>query len=163
VTDLESQIGRLQNIGGSRLVQDGPGGRVFSRRGREDEEKRAVDNEPRYDVVTIGGYSFTVAGVDEGYGAGVETVNGYFGEKNHIFGEGLTRAQVQDMSWSWGRGNAQTYFALAAILHGTRDQIPDWEGGWWNTMIPSSILAARSIGGKTGGAVTLTLTIGVLG
>jgi len=160
VDDLESRIARLQNIRGNLLVSDGPGGRIWGpQRG---EEQPLAAKEPRYDVVTIGGYSFTVAGVDEGYGVGVETVNGYFGEKNHICGQWLTRGQVAAGSWSWGRGSAQTYFAVAAILSGTRDMIPSWESGWWNTAIPSSILAARSIGGTMGGSTTLTLTIGVL-
>ena len=145
------------------VIHNGPSGLVIGTRRRAEEAIMPAVIAPRYDVVTIGGYSCVVAGVDEGFDAGVETVNGYFGEKNHLFGQWLTREQVEAGEWTWGRGSNQTHFAVAAIVHGTREQMPDWTGLWWNTMIPNSILAARSIGeNATGGPITLTLTIGVL-
>jgi len=147
------------------VIQNGPSGLVIGMRRRAEEAIMPAVIPPHYDVVTIGGYSFAVAGVDEGFGAGVETVNGFYGEKNHVFAEWLTAAQVELGEWTWGRGANETYFAIAAIVHGTREMIPDWDipGQWWNPMLPPEIIAARSLGySAAGGPVTLTLRIGVL-
>jgi len=145
---------------GNIAVNDTPTGREVLRY----PEPEADDDpalEQLYDVVTIGGYSLSVAGVDEGYGVGVETVNGWFREQNHIFAAGLTVAEVNAGEWAWGRGDSETHFAIAAILHGTEPQIPVFEGHWWNFMVPASILFARAWGeNATGGAIVLGLTIG---
>ena len=169
--DLQGRITRLQNLSGSRLVSDGPGGRIFGARAREAEQSLAVQ-EPRYDVVVIGGYSFNVdeAPVD------APTVNmappwGY-GEETHMLDSFLTATDVNAGSWSWGhpvRADSAaeykgTHFAIAAILHGTRHLIPSDASLWWNQKVPDNILAARNVQVVVaGGAVTLTLTIGVLG
>ena len=101
-----------------------------------------------YDVVVIGGYSYSVPGVDEGYGAGVETVNGYFGEENHVLSSGLAREQIESRSWTWGRGSTHTRFAIAVIRHGApRDWAETFAPVWWNCLIPQDELYARSLGG----------------
>jgi len=167
---------RIANLRGTRYaVHDGPSGRIIDKPAVDAEIGRPAASEQRYDVVTIGGWSQVVAGVDEVFPdpvthilgriyPGVETVNGFFGEKNHIFAAGLTKEQVNAGSWTWGRGTTETHFAIAAILAGTRNRIPDWEGLWYNTMLPASIMVARSIGeNASGGPITLTLTVGQIG
>jgi hypothetical protein len=146
---------------GSIIVNDTPTGREVLRYPEPeiDEDELPVQ---LYDVVTIGGYSYEVAGADEGFGAGFETVNGWFREQNHIFAAGQTAAQVNAGEWAYGeRGDSETHFAIAAIPHGARNLIPNFEGHWWNIMVPASILFARAWGeNATGGAIVLGLTIG---
>jgi len=142
---------------------DGPGGRLVHREPARDDRISPQVKEKRYDVVTIGGWSMAVAGIPTGAPRwGVETVNEFYGEKNHIFYRYLTAAQVGRVRVSWGRGDTETHFAIAAILTGTRGLIPEYVAVWWNRAVPESILAARSIGNSGGGAITLTLKIGTI-
>jgi len=160
-----SRLGRMRGTERFR-VSDRPGGRILTKEPKPEKIADVEDDDRRYDVVTIGGYSYVVTGVQEvGMDAGVETVNGAFGEKNHILARFLTKDQVERRSFTWGRGKNHTRFAIAAILHGTRSQIPDWDvfGDWYNPVVPTAILAGRSIGiSDTGGPVTLTLRIGTI-
>jgi hypothetical protein len=166
VNDLD----RLTIRGGQKYgVIDGPSGRmIFPAHAAEEEEEEVApviplyDEEevapviPLYDVVTIGGYSYNVGGASE-------SINEFFGEKNHIFAARQTAEEVNAGNWSWGRGDQKTYFAIAAIITGTRQYIPDYDGEWWNEIIPQWMLAARNGGhSDVGGAVTLTLQMGVL-
>ena len=127
-------------------------------------EEEAV--EPLYDVVTIGGWSMTVAGWEEGHGAGVQTVNGFWGEKNHRLSVGLTREQVEDDMWCWGFGiepDAKNHFAIVAVAHGNPRRWPmTFPDIWWNYLIPEEQIFARSVGVKYGlGPVCLRLRFGV--
>jgi len=122
--------------------------------------------EPLYDVVTIGGWSMTVAGWEEGHGAGVQTVNGFWGEKNHRLSVGLTREQVEDDMWCWGFGiepDAKNHFAIVAVAHGNPRRWPmTFPDIWWNYLIPEEQIFARSVGVKYGlGPVCLRLRFGV--
>ena len=152
----------MNGFGPNRMFYDGPGGRLMMGGKPTEEDSKLNLKEPRYDIVTIGGWSMEVAGIPaEAPRYGVETVNGYFGEKNHIFYRYLTAGQVERVSISWGRGTLETHFAIAAIVHGTRGLIPNYEARWWNQAVPAEILAARAIAeNHRGGAITLRLTIG---
>jgi len=146
----------------NRMFYDGPGGRLVMDGKPAEEDSRLSMKEPRYDVVTIGGWSMAVAGIPTEHPTyGVETVNDFFGEKNHVFFRYLTAAQVERVAVSWGRGDSQTHFAIAAIVHGSRGLIPEYVARWWNAAVPESILAARSIAeNHRGGAITLRLKMG---
>jgi len=156
---------RLQEIRGVNIrVHDGPGGRVFMRAEVEDvdDEDEEMFDVQLYDVVTIGGWSMSVP--QAGLPNNVETVNDFWHEQNHILLEGATVGQVNNGAWAWGRGDSQTHFAIAAIVHGTRDDIPQFEAHWWNLIVPAEILRARAVGeNNTGGPIKLTLTIGQIG
>ena len=141
---------------------------------RQQEEPEPVEPEPiepepvipLYDVVTIGGWSMTVAGWEEGHGAGVQTVNGFWGEKNHRLSVGLTREQVEDDMWCWGFGiepDAKNHFAIVAVAHGNPRRWPmTFPDIWWNYLIPEEQIFARSVGAKYGlGPVCLRLRFGV--
>lgn len=157
VTDLESQIERLQNIGGSRLVQDGPGGRVFS--GKEPEQaKRAVYNEQRYDVVATNGLTH-----DGAPAWNFLTVEQDLGGIYQRLASGLTAAEVNSTTFRWGRGLAFTNFGCAAVPAGII-----CDAGWWASdledhNLPAEIVMAFAYGTIFGpGGVSLTLTIGVV-
>jgi len=68
-------------------------------------------------------------------------------------------------SREWGgHGDSVNHFSIAAILHGTRNQIPQYDDLWWNEIVPPSILFARAVGeNQTGEPIKLTLTIGQIG
>ena len=159
---LADEIERLDKVavGDGLTYESGPGGRILT---YEPADVDVPETEPLYDVVTIGGYSYTVAGIDKGYGAGIETVNGFFGEMNHVLASGLTREEIENGEWCWGRGNADTRFALAVTEH---DDERDWPLTfpplWWNFRIPEDDIFARSIGiSGVGGPVCLRLRFGV--
>jgi len=86
---------------------------------------------------------------------GFETVDGAFGEKNHMFARFLTKQQVERRSFTWGRGKGTTaagltggtFFSLAAIETGQRGQIPLYTSEWFNEAVPPDILKARSVVG----------------
>ena len=162
---LEQEIGRLGNLAvAGRYLHDGPGGRVIG--GVEaGEVPPTAAADVLYDVVTMGGWSMQVAGISTAEPTyGVETVNSFFGERNHIFAARQTAEQVNAGSWSWGRGTTETHFAIAAIVSGTRKMIPEYTMSWWNRVVPENIIVARAIGeNNIGGPVTLTLTVGQIG
>jgi len=146
------RLGRMRGSAGLRL-HDTPGGRILERVPLEGEIPNAEIAGDRYDVVSIGGYSWTVANVHEiGAAAGFETVNGYFREENHVFYRWLTASQVKNVRVTWGRGRGTmaagltggTFFALAAIRHGAAGEIPPYTREWFNEIVPADILAART-------------------
>ena len=157
---------RIDKVTGDVDYSSTPAGRHFTfmaPEGAGDDERGGI---MRYDVVTIGGWTMSVPGWQEpGQAAGVQTVNGWFKQQNNVFARNLTVAEVGAGSWTWGGGgNTETHFALAAILHGTRHLIPEFEAHWWNRIVPADILFARAIGeNNTGGPITLSLTIGQIG
>ena len=164
MSDTERQLKRWESLEGPNLgVHDGPGGRVLTYIPSTVAEPEPAPLEIRYDVITIGGWSVSVAGL--GYIGDVETVNDFFGEKNHIFLENATAAEVNSGRWAWGRGTTETHFAIAAILQGTRNQIPNYENIWYNEIVPAEILVARAIGENAlvGGPIALTLQIPKIG
>jgi len=147
---------------GNIAVNDTPNGREILRY-PDAQDLKAPQGELLYDVVTIGGWTMAVAGWQEDdQDPTVMTVNGWFREQNHIFVARQTAAQVNAGQWAWGeQGDAQSHFAIAAILTMTDHLIPHFEGHWWNFMVPESILFARSWGeNATGEAIVLGLTIG---
>ena len=159
--NLERQIARLGALRCTAYeLHDGPNGRVLRAAAEDAADVRTEATEELYDVVTIGGWGMTIAGDPNGW----ETVNDFFGEKNHIFAARQTRAEVEAGAWTWGRGSTENHFAIAAIVHGTRGLIPNFEQLWWNAIVPERILRARAIDENyRGRAVTLTLTIGDIG
>jgi len=162
---LEDEIRRLGNLSApGRYLHDGPGGRVLGGLGAAEAPPEMAGEALYYDVVTIGGWSHECAWMPpREFGSRYETVNDFFGEMNHVFAAQQTAEQVNAGSWSWGRGDTETYFAIAAIVAGTRSQIPVYIADWWNRIVPSSILRARSIGASgKGGPVALALKIGVI-
>jgi len=148
-----SRLGRMRGTERFR-VTDMPGGRMLTKEPKPEKIADVEDDGRRYDVVAIGGYSWMVTGVAEpGTAVGFETVDGAFGEKNHIFHRFLTARQVQNVRITWGRGKtadigsanaAGTFLAIAAIPHGTRGQIPHYTPEWFNEAIPSDMVAART-------------------
>jgi len=144
---------------GSIAVNDTPTGREVLRYPPPEEEPsdEEVISTQLYDVVTIGGYTKTGAP-----GFVSTSINDFYGEQNHIFLAGATAYQVNAGVWTWGgEDDLETHFALAAILAGTRNLMPNFEGHWWNTQVPSNILFARQWGeNATGEPITLALTIG---
>lgn len=148
--------------GGNFGVHDGPGGRALVKgAGAGVSVRRGVE---LYDVVVIGGYSYSVPGVDEGYGVGVETVNGYFGEQNHVLSSGVTRGAIEAGSWTWGRGSSHTRFAIAVVRHDhPRDWTETFAPVWWNYTIPDNEVFARAVAWADGSrGITLRLQFGRL-
>ncbi len=163
MSDIERQLDRWESLEGPNLgVHDGPGGRVLTHIPSTVPEPEPEPPETRYDVITIGGWSMSVVGL--GYISDVETVNLFFGRRNYILMENATADEVNSGRWVWGRGTTESHFAIAAILEGTRDQIPHYENIWWNEAISPEIIVARAIGeNAVGGPIALTLQIPEIG
>jgi len=161
---MADEIERLDKVavGDGLTYESGPGGRILT---YEAPDVTAQDTVDLYDVVTIGGWSMTVDGWNEGYGDGVQTVNGFYGEQNHRLAVGLTRGQVEDGQWCWGLGNSETHFAIVIVDHGNKRDWPEtFPHAWWNYRIPEEQIYGRSIGENgVGGPVCLRLRFGVYG
>jgi len=124
-----------------------------------------------YDVVSVGGYSMTVEGASVPGYPGVEIVEDYYGEDFPVVDSGLTRQEIEDGEWCWGRGvapDAQTHFSLVITQHGNRrtswHRLPIDDPDWWHgdKYVPRNQIYGRSIGeNATGGLVCLTLKFGV--
>ena len=159
---LADEVDRLDKVavGDGLTYESGPGGRILT---YEPADVDVPETEPLYDVVVIGGWSMTVAGWNEGYGDGVQTVNGFWEEQNHRLAVGLRREQVEDGEWCWGLGTTETHFAIVAVEHGNALEWPEtFPDTWWNYLIPEEEIFARSIGENgVGGPICLRLRFGV--
>jgi len=135
-------------ISGRLGLYDGPGGIVLL--GREEEPTRV---EPElYDVVSLGGWGYVVPGASAGPGYdGVEIVEDYFGEDFPVIASGLTRRQVEQGRWTWGRGSESNHFSLAIVRHGNPrsdwKRLPVGDPRWWHgdDCVPRDQIYGRSI------------------
>ena len=140
-------------------------------------EEEAV--EPLYDVVSVGGWSYYVEGAAVPELAGVEIVEDFYGQNFPVIDRGLTRAQIEQGQWCWGRGEIrqdgeamaipmQTHFSLVITQHGNPRKgwirIPIEHPNWWHgdEFVPREEIYGRSIGEHfRGGPVCLRLRFGV--
>jgi len=164
---LADEVDRLDKVvvGDGLTYESGPGGRILT---YEPADVDVPETEQLYDVVSLGGWSMTVPGAAIPGFAGVEIVEDFYGEDFPVVAAGLTREEIEDGEWCWGRGNSETHFSLAIVDHGndrsTWKRLPIEDPAWWHgdEQVPREEIYGRSIGENgVGGPICLQLRFGV--